>query len=223
MQRHQLLDELATYINSIKAPHPIRVAIDGVDAAGKTSLADELVLPLEKLGCFVIRASIDNFHNPRARRYRRGKNSPEGYYHDSFNYPALTSLLLAPLGPGGNHYYQKEIFDYQKEVATRQQTCVAKENAILLFDGVFLLRSELCNHWDLKLFVKVNFETVLKRASIRDQKLFSTMEEVQKRYLQKYIPGQKIYLAACTPEKSADIVIKNDDPMDVEVFWKGKS
>ncbi|KAA3663618.1 MAG: hypothetical protein DWQ04_09850 [Chloroflexi bacterium] len=220
MHRQQLLSELTTHIDSIKSSHPLRVAIDGVDTAGKTSLADELVSPLQKNGRSVIRASIDSFHNPQSIRYQQGKHSPAGYFQDSFNHQALISLLLAPLGPGGNLHYQKEIFDFQKDSLTKQQNFLAQESDILLFDGVFLLRPELYNYWDLKIFVKVNFETVLKRAAIRDQKLFGTIKDVQNRYQQKYIPGQKIYLAACTPEKLSDIVIQNDDPMTVEIVWK---
>jgi len=152
VQRQQLLDELAFYIDSIPSQHPLRVAIDGVDAAGKTSLANELVTPLQKRGRSVIRASIDSFHNPQSIRYQQGKDSPAGYFQDSFNLQSLIANLLTPLGPGGNLQYQKEIFDFREDAATRQQTFIAKGNAILLFDGVFLLRPELCNYWDLKIF-----------------------------------------------------------------------
>ena len=43
MERSVVLDELAKRITQIQLDHPVRVAIDGVDAAGKTILADELV------------------------------------------------------------------------------------------------------------------------------------------------------------------------------------
>lgn len=36
-----------------------------------------------------------------AVRRRRGALAPEGYFYDSFNYPALVEVLLQPLGPGG--------------------------------------------------------------------------------------------------------------------------
>ena len=48
MPRDQLLDELSKHIDSLPSSHPLRVAIDGVDTAGKTSLANELVVPLQK-------------------------------------------------------------------------------------------------------------------------------------------------------------------------------
>jgi uridine kinase len=43
----------------MRIPHPTRVAIDGVDAAGKTTLDDELAEVLRERGRGVIRASID--------------------------------------------------------------------------------------------------------------------------------------------------------------------
>lgn len=57
MTRNQLLEHLADLINQIDCTHPLRVAIDGVDAAGKTILDDELVRPVEKRGRPVIRTS----------------------------------------------------------------------------------------------------------------------------------------------------------------------
>jgi uridine kinase len=102
VRRDRLLDQLARRIVSLEHRHPIRVAIDGIDAAGKTTLADELVAPIGRGGRPVIRASIDGFHRPRAERYRQGASSPAGYYEDSFDYPALRDVLLSPLGPAGS-------------------------------------------------------------------------------------------------------------------------
>src|SRR5215216_281960 len=143
MKRSQLLDYLVSRIIQIQQPHPIRVAIDGPDAAGKTTLAQELIAPLQACGRQVIRASIDGFHNPARIRHKRGATSPEGYYHDSFNYQALTESLLAPLGPSGSRQYLSAVFDYRADSDVQVPVRVAEANAVLLFDGVFLLRSEL--------------------------------------------------------------------------------
>jgi uridine kinase len=59
--REILLSQLADIIASIDHSHPLRVAIDGIDAAGKTTLADELVPLLEQQARSVIRASIDGY------------------------------------------------------------------------------------------------------------------------------------------------------------------
>ena len=42
MERCLVLTELVTRIAQLELSHPVRVAVDGVDAAGKTMLADEL-------------------------------------------------------------------------------------------------------------------------------------------------------------------------------------
>lgn len=68
MNRDQLLNQSADLINQVECAHPLRVAIDGIDAAGKTTLADELVQPVEKRGRRVIRASLDGFQHPRVER-----------------------------------------------------------------------------------------------------------------------------------------------------------
>jgi uridine kinase len=65
-RRGDFLRDLAQRIDSLDPSHPVRVAIDGPDAAGKTTFADELVEPLEARGRPVIRASIDGWHRPRA-------------------------------------------------------------------------------------------------------------------------------------------------------------
>jgi hypothetical protein len=49
MLRSEALDQLAEHIVRIERLHSLRVAIDGIDAAGKTRLADELVEPVNPL------------------------------------------------------------------------------------------------------------------------------------------------------------------------------
>ena len=89
-----MLEKLATRIVAFPATHPVRVAIDGIDASGKTTLANELTVSLQATGRPVIRASIDGFHRPRSERYRRGPTSPEGYYFDAFDYVALALVII---------------------------------------------------------------------------------------------------------------------------------
>jgi uridine kinase len=207
-----ILDQLADRIVSVQRPHPVRVALDGIDAAGKTSLADALIAPLEQHGRSVIRASIDGFHRPRAERYRRGTDSPEGYYEDSFDYAALRQALLLPLGPDGARRYRRATFDFRADVPVLTEDETAPPNAIVLFDGVFLLRPELDDHWDYRVFVHVDFEVALQRAMLRDASLFGTAAAVQARYERRYFPGQRLYLQAIRPQERADVVVENNDP-----------
>jgi uridine kinase len=132
--RGELLDRLAEAIESVSIAQPLRVAVDGPPAAGKTTLADELALLLRTRGREVIRASIESFLLPRAQRYRRGKDSPEA-----------------------------------------------------------------------------TFEQALDRARIRDQALYGSTADVERRYRSRYIPSQQHYFATARPTDHADIIVHNDE------------
>jgi uridine kinase len=210
--RAALLERLAALIAAVERPHPVRVAIDGPDAAGKTTLADELAGMLRRHGRAVVRASIDGFHRPREERYRRGRDSPLGYYEDSFDYDALRRCLLEPLGPGGTLRYRRAVFDVRTDSPQPATEIVAPRDAVLLLDGIFLLRPELFESWDLRVFVSVRFEEVLRRALERDAAHLGSRTEVERRYGGRYIPGQQLYYAAAHPAETADLVVHNDDP-----------
>ena len=162
--RGELLDRLAGAVESVTTSHPLRVAVDGPPAAGKTTLADELALLLRTRGREVIRASTESFHLPRAQRYRRGEFSPEANYHDSFDYDTLRRVLLDPLGPDGDRRYQHAVYDLDTDTALSPPAATAAADAVLLLDGVFLLRPELIDRWDLSIFVSAAFEQILDRA-----------------------------------------------------------
>jgi uridine kinase len=211
MIRTHLLEQLAERIVSLDFPHPVRVAIDGIDAAGKTTLANELAPLIEARGRRVIRASIDGFHRPRAERYRRGADSPEGYYYDSFDYPALRAALLNPLGPGGDRRYRTAVFDVRADAPVAAPVQVAPADAILIFDGVFLQRPELCNLWDYRVFVDVDFAESVARAALRDAHLGSPAA-ARARYWQRYVPGQRLYLDGIRPRERSEAVVDNNDP-----------
>jgi uridine kinase len=210
--RLALLGRLADLIAACHPAHPLRVAVDGVDAAGKTTLADELVAPLTERGRTVVRASVDGFHRPRADRYRRGELSAAGYYHDSFDYAALRADLLDPLGPGGTGRYRTATFDLRADQPRAEPYLAAAADAVLVVDGVFLLRPELGDAWDLRIFVDVPFQEALRRALDRDRVLFGSAEAVAERYRRRYLPAQRRYLATVLPRRVADVVVDNRDP-----------
>jgi uridine kinase len=211
MSRQQTIQALAERLESIQRPHPVRVAIDGIDAAGKTTLADELASALAAAGRAVIRASVDGFQRPRAERYRRRDTSPLGYYEDAFDYPALQAALLLPLGPGGNRLYRRAVFDVRHDAPLRAPTETAPYDALLLVDGVFLLRPELVDLWDYTIFVRLDFEMGLRRALERDLPVFGSSEVIQQRYLQRYYPGQRLYFERAMPEQRADAIVDNSE------------
>ncbi|MEW2429223.1 cytidylate kinase family protein [Micromonospora sp. NPDC047644] len=218
--RDELLERLAEAVGAVTVAHPTRVAVDGPPAAGKTTLADELAVVLRAQGREVIRATIDDFLFPRAQRYPRGEFSAEGCYHDTHDYQALRRVLLDPLGPGGDRRFQPAVYDRATDAVLSPPVVTAPADAVLVFDGVFLLRPELVDRWELRVFVSTAFDKTVDRAVVRERRA-STRADIERRWRERYIPSQQLYLATARPTQHADIVVHNDEPQ--RPVWKTRT
>ncbi|MFF7156032.1 cytidylate kinase family protein [Streptomyces sp. NPDC008139] len=230
--RGELIDRLAEAVGAVgavtagavtagavTAGHPVRVAVDGPPAAGKTTLADELAVVLRAQGREVIRATVDDFLVPRAQRYRRGRYTAEGCYFDAHDRAALCRFLLDPLGPGGDRRFRTTAYDAETDTALSPPAATAPADAVLLFDGVFLLRPELLDRWDLRVLVSVPFEQTVDRARSRDAALtaaarsrdaaLTAAAEIERSWHDRYLPAQRLYAATAHPADHADIIIYN--------------
>lgn len=204
-----LLSHLAAAVAARNPERIVRVAIDGVDGAGKTTLADALAPLVTAQGRPTIRASVDDFHHPRAVRYARGRYSPDGFYLDSYDYDAFRELLLDPLSPGGSGQYAARHFDHRTDAPFRLERQQAEPAAALIVDGVFLHRPQLESYWDLSVWLKVAAEISVPRGAQRGPGFGSPDPEAPAN--RRYVESQKIYFVKCTPEQRADIVVDYND------------
>jgi len=207
MKRSELLNLIAERVIREHGEQPYIVAIDGVDAAGKSILTGELAEELRDRGILVSEASIDGYHKPRAVRMVRGRDSPEGFYRDSFNLESLRKHLLNPFRAGGE--YRLHMFDHRVDSPDPSMLYEFKPGTVLVFDGVFSLRPELRRYWDLTIYLSITEEESVRRGVERDP---GDKEELCRRYKTRYIPGQRLYKAEAKPEETADMVVDNNDP-----------
>jgi uridine kinase len=215
-----LLSRLAAAIVALHPTRIIRVAIDGVDGAGKTTLADALAPVVAAQGRPTIRASVDDFHHPRELRYAQGRYSPDGHYLDSYDYDSFRTLLLDPLSPGGSGQYAARHFDLDNDRPFDPVTQQAEPASALIVDGIFLHRPELRSYWDLSVFLKVDFEVSLPRGAQRGPTFDAT--DAASPSNQRYVGGQQRYLRECEPEQRADIVIDYNDLREPKALkWRG--
>ena len=205
--RKKILSEMTKQILALQSNEVILVAIDGVDGAGKTYLADELAASLMMSDRPIIRSSVDGFHNPREIRYRLGKTSPLGFFQDSYNYNELIENLLRPLSPDGNKKYRKAIFDHRTNLQVEVSEETAVPGSILIFDGIFLHRPELRDYWDFSIFLEVDFTISIPRGAQRGEGSPDLHAATNKRYIE----GQKLYLSQCHPQKFASVIVNNND------------
>ncbi len=205
--RRGVLETVAGAVSRPPISRVTRVAIDGVDGAGKTHFADELGEVLRASGRSVIRASVDGFHNPRSIRYRLGRDSPEGFFHDSYDYEQLKAALLDPLSPGGSGHYRTAVFDHRSDRPVSAPNGAAAPGAILLLDGIFLHRPELRTYWDYSIFLEVAFAVSIPRGAQRGE----ASPDPRAASNQRYVRGQELYLRTCEPTRFATVTINNDD------------
>jgi uridine kinase len=204
-----LLARLADTVAGCRPDRRVRIAIDGVDGAGKTTLANALAPLVAAKGRPVIRASVDDFHNPKSVRYARGRYSPDGFYLDSYDYDSFHRLLLEPLSPEGSGQYAAKRFDLDNDQPFDLHLQQAGPTAALIVDGIFLHRRELRSCWDLSIFLTVDFDISLPRGAARGPS-FDAIDPTSPPH-QRYVGGQRRYLAECDPKQQADIVINYND------------
>ena len=204
---------LAAFICARKpAGRPVIVGINGVDGSGKTTLSIYLAEALLAMGLSVCRVSVDDFLHPREHRYRRGRQSPEGYYEDSVDYEAMIEGTLKPAlnAEGGSMRCKTKHFDLVNDERLEVFEDLAGDSCLLI-EGVFLFRPEIVPFLHIKIFIHSDFDAVLRRVMTRDRAVFGDEVAVQSQYEKKYIPGQRLYLSEIKPADISDIVIENSD------------
>ena len=134
-------------------------------------------------------------------RYQRGELSPQGYYLDSFDYPALRNTCLLPF-LGGESALRTTTYDHRGG-AQENITIAVPTRAVLIIGAVLLLRPQLRDLWTLSVYLRVCPKESLRRAHGRDLELFGSAEEIERRYLGRYLPGQALYRQLADPQRLA--------------------
>ncbi len=148
--------------------------------------------------------------------------SPNGYFLEAFDYVALRRFLLDPLSPAGDRRYRTAAFDHLSDSALDCPAREAAGDAVLIVDGVFLLRDELRGYWDLTVFLQISPAESLRRALRRDVAVFGSPADVRDRYEARYLPGQELYRASVAPQDRADVLIDHERPQAPRVLrWPG--
>ncbi|HEY3834559.1 MAG TPA: uridine kinase [Acidimicrobiia bacterium] len=191
------------------------VAIDGLSAAGKTSFGHELARALAALGRQVLRASLDDFKRPWDEKDQYDRTSGEGYYRNAFDYDAVRRLLLDPARPGGSGIGALCAIDPITQVDHSTRAVRMRDDAVVVVDGVFTMRPELEGVWDLRVWLDVDPELSVRRATARDAKMIGGARFAEELQRSRYLASELMYIDECDPRGHADVVIDNsklDDP-----------
>lgn len=204
--RRAFLQELAERLPAAgEGAGNVLVAIDGVDGAGKTRLADDLAAAVG-MSRRVVRVSIDGFHQVRELRYARGRGSAEGFWLDSYDYETFLREAVIPLRAGQGTYLAASHDLDTDEVLTGPRIAVPTD-ALVLVDGIFLHRPELDGVWDHTVFLDVPFAESVWRMGSRD----GLPHDPDAPENARYVGGQLLYLESCRPAERATTVVDYAD------------
>lgn len=198
--------ELARDVTALR--RPAIVAVDGVDGSGKTTFASRLASAIDSAGRPAVIVHEDDFLAPREVRYLLGRESPEGYFQDSYDLTALARNVLDPLRPGGDRRVRRRVFDHRLDAPIDAPVEEVPVDAVVIVEGMFLHRDELVDRWDWSVFLDVPFTEAARRMAQRD----GSHPDPEHPTMRRYIDGQRIYLATCRPHERATLVLDNTDP-----------
>ena len=215
--RTEVLSRVVELIGQIDGPRS-SVGIDGASGTGKSTFADELAVRLAARGDHVVRSTTDSFHRPRAERMRRGPTSPVGYYRDSHDLDAIVAELLLPFAEGRSTV-RVAAFDEPTDSPVEGLAEDIPAEAVLVFDGLFLLRPELSDHWDLVVHLtaddrrEADWHAYLHGdlpadPTQRDAEIAARLERAR---WPRYAEGWQLYLDEVAPLDRATVVVDNDD------------
>ncbi|MEU8245218.1 uridine kinase [Nonomuraea sp. NPDC048916] len=205
-ERSALIRRVADRVLALGAQR-LRVGIDGLTAAGKTSFGHELAEQISRAGRPVLRATLDDFKKPWRDRHLYDRESGEGYYRNAYDYQAVITSLLEPCAPGGSGRAVLCHIDPLTQVDHSSVVTPAAPDAVLVVDGVFAFRPEIDPYWDFRVWLEVSPETSIRRGAERDQDWAGSEAEAIHR--DRYLPAERLYLAEADPLRRVDVVIDN--------------
>lgn len=208
MKPQALFSIIAHSLDEQPLPRAQIVGINGVDTAGKTRFAQEFAAFLRAQGRDVALIHGDDFHNPRAIR-RQGDDPVRGYIDHAFNLLLLERELLAPIQRGETFDKTLALLDLDADTPTAIRRYTVRCETIVLVEGVLLFRPPIDAYFDLRVFLRIPFDEVLRRAAARDVPHYG--DDYLERYKFRYIPAQQWYLETHRPAERSDFVIDNTD------------
>lgn len=209
--RRLVLGELAGVVAALSGGR-LRVAVDGVTGAGKTTFGHELAAALRELGRPTARASMDDFKRPWAHAVEHGYDrvTGAGYYRNAYDLHAAVDLLLAPAGAAGTGVVALCAHDPLTGADHRATTVVLPKDAVLVVDSVFAFRPHHDRFWDYRIWLEVEPEVALARGIARDADREGA-EEARRLHRDRYRPAEDLYLAEVDPRSRADVTVVNTD------------
>ncbi len=210
-ERAQLLRRLVAAVDAIGSRR-LRISVDGLTAAGKTSLGHELAYGLaHDTGRTTLRASLDDFKRPWSEAHLYDRLTGEGYYRNAFDEEATRRLLLEPSGPSADGIVALCSIDPLTQTDRSSVKVAMPQDGVLIVDGVFACRPTLNDYWDLRVWVEIDAELSVRRGTARDAEMEGSADAAEALHRERYLAAELLYVDEVDPRSFAELVIDNTD------------
>ena len=193
---------LTNIVNSLKMLRHqgvcLLVAIDGPGGAGKSTLAQLLKEHLKTLGWTVAVVKHDDFYLPSNQRENQQTKAIGG----DFDWERLRDQVLTPIRERRSAHYRR--YDWETDVLAEWHTISASH--VVLVEGVYTMRRELADLYDLKIWVECPRAIRLARGVVRDG------EAARATWEQDWMPQEDDYVKTHLPHERADFFINGAMP-----------
>jgi uridine kinase len=188
------LQDVVQWITRLVTPgRTVLVGIDGGAGAGKTTFTRWFVERIRERVTPVSVVLTDLIYRPVAERWTGSiDDMPIGY---DLDWERIRDQVILPLRAGQTARFQ--LYDWVTDQLN--QTVEIDASGVTIIDGVFALRNELANYYDLRLWFSCPLE-------IRVSRLLNRGDTSQAE-IDYWLPIEERYHAIHTPEESAHLVI----------------
>lgn len=166
----------------------VTVAIDGMAAAGKSTLGELLV---RRYGCALVH--MDDFFLPPELRTPERVAAPGGNVH----YERFRARVLAGLASGRPFSYDR----FDCHTMSYRERITVEPNRLTVVEGAYALHPSLREDYDLKVFYPVEPDEQLRRILLRGG------PDCMARFRDRWIPLENAYIAACGVRECCDLIL----------------
>ena len=162
------------------------IAIDGMAASGKSTLAEKLVNHFNGEIIHLDDFFLQDFQKTKERLAEIGGN---------LDYERLLEEVFLPLKTKKEFVYN--LYNCQTKTFTKKEF---KKPKLLIFEGAYSLRDEFLSCYDLKILMLIDNELQLERIERRNKLMFESFKNI-------WIPKENEYIETFNLKEKVDIVI----------------
>jgi len=182
---------LLTQLDTMLAIRPVRLAIEGGSASGKTTLAQLL---REIYGCSVFHMD-DFFLRPEQRTEARLAEAGGNVDRERFS-----AEVLEPLARGETVTFRP--FDCM--TASLAEPITAEQTHLTVIEGAYCMHPELAEHYDLSVFLSISPALQRERIKVRNS------PQMAERFFREWIPLEQRYFDTYRTEDRCDLSVRID-------------